>query len=173
MTPTTTIDSLRQALLAVLNRLSQALHDVDDQVLAQAASEHGGGAIGPHVRHCLDHVEAVLIAIEREELVAYDRRKRGTDDEACAEAARCRLEQITNRLHQLPDEDRALEVEVAVDAAGTDVQCGSTLSRELAFVLSHTIHHEALIALALQRAQQPVPEGFGLAPATVRALSAS
>ena len=38
------------------------------------------GGIGGHVRHCLDHVSA-LLASTRTGLCAYDRRQRGTDVE--------------------------------------------------------------------------------------------
>ena len=44
----------------------------------------------------------------------------------------------------------------------------STLRRELAFVISHTVHHQALIAMLLAVAGLQVPESFGLAPSTPR-----
>ena len=40
----------------------------------------------------------------------------------------------------------------------------STLGRELAYVNSHTIHHQALIAVLLELAGVPVPDHLGLAP---------
>ena len=43
----------------------------------------------------------------------------------------------------------------------------SSLGRELVFVASHAVHHYALLAAHLRQLGLPVPEGFGLAPATV------
>jgi uncharacterized damage-inducible protein DinB len=48
----------------------------------------------------------------------------------------------------------------------------STLARELLFVISHTIHHQALIAVLLSAAGRTVPEAFGLAPSTPRSARA-
>lgn len=43
----------------------------------------------------------------------------------------------------------------------------STLARELAFVMSHTIHHQAIVALLLEQQGGGVPdERFGYAPST-------
>jgi uncharacterized damage-inducible protein DinB len=43
----------------------------------------------------------------------------------------------------------------------------STLARELAFVLAHTVHHQAMIALLLEWQGIHLPsERFGLAPST-------
>jgi len=44
----------------------------------------------------------------------------------------------------------------------------SSVKRELQFLVSHTLHHYALIALQLKQQDQPVQPGFGMAPSTVR-----
>jgi uncharacterized damage-inducible protein DinB len=45
----------------------------------------------------------------------------------------------------------------------------TTLARELAFVVQHTVHHCALIAVLLEWQGYRVPYGFGLAASTQRA----
>jgi uncharacterized damage-inducible protein DinB len=43
----------------------------------------------------------------------------------------------------------------------------SSVARELAFVISHTIHHNAQIALLAHRlGSRRLPPGFGVAPST-------
>lgn len=64
-----------------------------------------------------------------------------------------------------------MEEPVAVTAMladeGGSLTSWSTLGRELAFVLSHTIHHQAMIALLLEGLGRPVAdERFGCAPST-------
>ena len=49
-----------------------------------------------------------------------------------------------------------------------DEWSGSTVRRELQFLLSHSIHHYALIATICHANGFPVPEGFGVAPSTLR-----
>jgi uncharacterized damage-inducible protein DinB len=44
----------------------------------------------------------------------------------------------------------------------------STLARESAFVVSHTIHHQAIIALLLAVHGYEVPDRFGHSPSTPR-----
>jgi uncharacterized damage-inducible protein DinB len=125
------------------------------------------GSIGEHVRHCLDHIGA-LVAASASQLLSYDRRERGTSVERDpAEALR-----LIMRLRSALDRwgDRALDEPICVASllttAGESVSGWSSLGRELAFVSSHTIHHEAMIAVLLSLAGLDVPDRLGLAPAT-------
>jgi uncharacterized damage-inducible protein DinB len=62
--------------------------------------------------------------------------------------------------------DRPLTLVAQTHADGRSVRVRTTAGRELAFVISHTIHHSALIAVLLERADEAVPVGLGLAPTT-------
>jgi uncharacterized damage-inducible protein DinB len=53
-----------------------------------------------------------------------------------------------------------------IHADGRSIRVPTTAGRELAFVISHTIHHSALIAVLLEHADWDVPPGLGLAPTT-------
>jgi hypothetical protein len=46
----------------------------------------------------------------------------------------------------------------------------TTVGRELAFVLSHTVNHNALIAVMALTLGVPVPDRFGYAPSTIAHL---
>ncbi|MGE0812646.1 MAG: DinB family protein [Vicinamibacterales bacterium] len=125
------------------------------------------GTIGAHVRHCLDHVEALERALVRG-VCCYDDRVRGTATEddpavACARLAACRmrLSGLDAELLQTP-----LTLSAVIDDRGTTVRALTTVGRELAFVISHTIHHAALIAVLLEDFGRERPERFGLAPTT-------
>jgi hypothetical protein len=45
---------------------------------------------------------------------------------------------------------------------------GSTVGRELMYAVAHTIHHYALIAVMCGMLEVPVPQGFGVAPSTLK-----
>ena len=45
----------------------------------------------------------------------------------------------------------------------------STLSRELQFLVSHTVHHDALIAAAARALGVATEPDFGIAPSTLKA----
>ncbi|MEP0552783.1 MAG: hypothetical protein ABJE29_00430, partial [Balneola sp.] len=44
----------------------------------------------------------------------------------------------------------------------------SSIRRELQFLVSHTVHHYALIGLILKTMDVEVPEDFGVAPSTLK-----
>ncbi|MEM7623450.1 MAG: hypothetical protein AAF235_09640, partial [Planctomycetota bacterium] len=72
---------------------------------------------------------------------------------------------------------RPLDEACSVVLHGYDVAGGTSLSttpsslgREAAFVLSHTVHHCAMIAVMARSLRIAVPERFGYAPSTVAHL---
>ncbi|MGH9328927.1 MAG: hypothetical protein ACRD09_00665, partial [Vicinamibacterales bacterium] len=58
---------------------------------------------------------------------------------------------------------RRIHVHLQLDPSGSDVAIESTVKRELAFLLSHTVHHNAIIALLLEQAGIAAPHRFGVA----------
>lgn len=150
--------------------LAAALDDLARAVRPLTASQFSrreratSGSIGSHVRHCLDHVDALERAIARG-VCCYDDRVRGTaveDDPmvACARlaASRMRLRALDPALLRQP-----LALSARISADGLAVQAPTSVAREVAFVLSHTVHHAAVIAVLLEDMGQARPERFGLA----------
>jgi uncharacterized damage-inducible protein DinB len=157
------------ALADCLADLASLLERVSD--LDYIAKAPGGvsGAIGAHVRHCLDHVNAVLDPAP-DGVVRYDGRRRHPTLETDRHVAAATLRRSAARLEVLT-RDRAdvpIVLESQVDRDGACVQVISSLARELVFVLQHTIHHQALVALLLAGRGVAVPPTFGYAPSTPR-----
>lgn len=127
------------------------------------------GSIGAHVRHCVDHVRAVLQHRPGGE-VSYDARMRGTSIECDPWEAIAEIDALCGALCGL-DASR-LDADVflrAVTSRGADaVTVRTTPAREIAFVIQHTVHHAAVIALLLERLGVRVPPDFGYAPSTPR-----
>jgi len=126
-----------------------------------------GATIGQHLRHCLDHVDAFLegLPVGR---VDYDRRTRGGEVEADPALAVNRIELAIHRLADVViDEGTPLQVKLDC-GLGVDTWRRSTAGRELQFLVSHLVHHFAIIAL-LCRSQGIEPEtSFGVAPSTLK-----
>jgi uncharacterized damage-inducible protein DinB len=125
------------------------------------------GSIGAHVRHCLDHAWALERGIATGE-ICYDHRERDTAVERNRELAVARLRRAGVRLGGISDAllDRPLTLVAQTHADGRSVRVRTTAGRELAFVISHTIHHSALVAILLEHADEAVPLRLGLAPTT-------
>lgn len=128
-----------------------------------------GGSIGGHVRHCVEFYRAFLDGLDTGYL-NYDARARElrleTDTQAACDAmhhaarsltARASMESPERTLHVLENQDE-----------GTPAWSTSSVSRELRFLLSHTVHHYALIAILMRLRGLETPEGFGIAPSTLR-----
>lgn len=146
------------------------------RVIAQLAPEEYtdsdvpgiSGSIGGHVRHCLDHVRALELGLGRG-LVDYDARRRDLRIERDRETAVLSLMAAASRLGSVPDEalGRRVVVRSVIAADSQPLEGFSSIARELAYVVSHTIHHNAQIALLAHRVgSSRMPRRFGVAPST-------
>jgi hypothetical protein len=156
-----------QPLVDLLHEMRTMIARLDDIDYAMPAPGRSTGGIGGHVRHCLDHVFALLVAT-RTGLCAYDRRQRGTNIETSRTAA---IDAATEAMLGVLQLDTAtLESEVFVETqlepTGAMVVTRSSVCREVAFLVSHTIHHNAIVAHMLQARGIEVAPHFGHAPAT-------
>ena len=120
------VDSLRE----LLDEMRSMIERIDDESYAAPARGRSGGGIGGHVRHCLDHVSALLTGT-RTGLCAYDRRARGTTVDTCRLAAiHCILDleadllRLDCRLFEVP-----VDVETQVDTSGAFLVTTSTVGR--------------------------------------------
>ena len=64
-------------LWRLLDELDTLLTEVAPDVYCARFASEVSGSIGEHVRHCLDHVSA-LLAADSSTTLSYDRRQRGT-----------------------------------------------------------------------------------------------
>lgn len=128
------------------------------------------GSIGAHLRHCIDCYQCFLDGRESGR-IDYDARRRSPGlehDPAIAAAAILDLIEGLGALEEAsPDE----AIEVKVDAAawkGSRLGWSrSSLGRELQFLLSHTVHHYALIAMLVKNEGHDLDPTFGVAPSTL------
>jgi uncharacterized damage-inducible protein DinB len=131
-------------------------------------------SIGGHVRHCLDHVDALLSGVTAGR-ITYDQRRRGGEVETSRHAALAALRRQDWQLsaHLVGREDQPLRLSAVVGADLPPVEADTTVGRELVFVLSHTIHHNALIGVMAKTLGVPLPPYFGYAPSTIAHLEQS
>lgn len=126
------------------------------------------GSIGEHIRHCLDHI-AALVRSGPSQPLSYDRRERGTSIESDPAEALRHILRLKAALDRWDGRTLADPIHVtSLVAPGQSVSGWSTLGREVAFVLSHTIHHLAVIAVLMAVQGLNVPERLGYAPSTPR-----
>lgn len=125
------------------------------------------GAIGPHLRHCLDHFRCLLRGLETG-LVDYDARDRSVALETDPEAFRTALAGIVDRFDALGPEPgrRTLRIRQTAASGAATVTVESSLERELVFLSGHTIHHLAIMKLVAERHGVRVPDQLDYAFST-------
>ncbi|MBL8220506.1 MAG: hypothetical protein JNL62_14830 [Bryobacterales bacterium] len=162
---------LVEANLALLEQGLQLLVSLDDETYSQRLHLLFSNRIGAQVRHVLEFYECFLDGLP-EGHIDYDARKRDERVEISRAAASEKLQALIGRLASatVRGEDGLVWVrmEDAPAALGDDALLTSSVSRELQVLISHTVHHYALIAVALRMQGQAVDANFGIAPSTLR-----
>jgi hypothetical protein len=155
------------ALAAVLGDLATVVDSLTDRQYTDSAIPGVSGSVGGHVRHCLDHVRSLERAIDLG-VVDYDARERGTLIEIDRTLAWSLLLSAGRRMGALPASvlARPVVVRTKVHAGAQPLEVLSSLEREVSFVIAHTIHHCATIAVLAGVAPDRLPERFGIAPGT-------
>jgi uncharacterized damage-inducible protein DinB len=158
-------------IVAVLRQLADVIRAMTDEQYRRKPVGVVSSNVGGHVRHCLDHVEALLAGVEDGE-VNYDHRRRGTEVETSREAALDVVRRQERQLLAFPahSERRRLRLSAMVSSCLPPTEVETTVGRELAFVLSHTVHHNALIAVMALTLGVSIPDRFGYAPSTIAHL---
>lgn len=127
----------------------------------------GGSTIGQHIRHMLDHYQSLMNA--EHGCVDYDVRHRGSAIETDIGKARELIAQLLAWVRTLDDAALSQPIVVRSEVSLCRTVCaevGSTVGRELMFLSSHMVHHQAIVALVAKSLSVVVEPGLGLAPAT-------
>lgn len=125
--------------------------------------------IGQHTRHILEFYGCLLTG-DNTNSINYDKRKRAKEVESNIKDALNYADQLLELLSK-DIEDCKLHLENDFSVSGKNNELISTsLFRELAYCLEHSIHHKALIKVGLreQGIHYLIDNSFGVAPATLR-----
>jgi len=155
--------------------LREALVVVDvllDDDYARPLATCQNSSVGGHVRHCIEHYQALLDALE-DGRVDYDARQRDSKIECDSQVAAQSLQEIFRQLQELAVSDLSLDhpLEVALtcgNECGTDRWQSTTLGRELQFQASHMVHHFALVRVMCSELGHELSPSFGVASATLK-----
>lgn len=135
----------------------------------EAFGEHGRHTLGKHVRHIIDHYDALLDGLDRgAEVIDYEQRQRDEALEQWPQQAASHLAAVEARLSLLGSGPSPDALTLAYPLDDERLSLASSLNRELAFLTSHSIHHMAIIALLAEQSGIHLPESFGVHPSTLR-----
>lgn len=142
----------------------------DDAYTRSSHPEYTSG-VGGHLRHCLDHYTNFLAGLPRGR-IDYDARQRDERIETDRAYATRVIQNLIRGLAEVQERDADRAVTIKMDGGDeSDASLWwshSSAVRELQFLVSHTVHHYALIALILRSNGLAPAADFGVAPSTLR-----
>ena len=155
---------------AVLEDLRYYL-EVIDPVLYQTPLELlSGSTIGQHTRHIIEFYNCLIEQNDQQTgtVINYSNRRRDHQIESQPDHAISKMDEVHNRLKDLdPEQECFLD---CTEHGQADLIVTSTIGRELIYNIEHTIHHLAIVKIALKTMLPALelPEHFGVAPSTIR-----
>ncbi|MEZ4805685.1 MAG: DinB family protein [Bacteroidia bacterium] len=153
-----------------LNEIKLLLTRLSDQEYAKPLEVLSNASLGQHVRHIIELYQALIHGIESG-VINYDNRKRDISIESQVLVAKDSIDALILKIDAI-SENKAIELKgnfsISDSDSATHIQ--STLFRELAYNLEHSIHHQALLKIGLKDLglQHLIHENFGVAAATIR-----
>lgn len=169
--PTLTRPSAVGPLLGLLRQLAGLVESLTDAEYSQKPVGVVASSIGGHVRHNLDHIDALLRGLTVGE-ICYDHRDRGTEVETDRSEALAAISRIEREVEEFPWEEAPTDLGLTALLSPDlpPLRVATSPGRELAFVVGHTIHHNALIGVMVKLLGGVPPAEFGYAPSTVAHL---
>jgi hypothetical protein len=151
-----------QSIRIVLINLESLLIDISNETYIKPSIGLSNGFIGEHVRHIIEMYQCLHIGYIQGSF-SYDKRKRDKSIEQDKNIAILAIHEILNFI-DLPDKTIKSEYELLTDTISIE----TTYFRELLHNLEHTIHHQALIKVALIEFNiTNIAVNFGVAPSTI------
>jgi hypothetical protein len=159
---TDNVDLIRQGIVAIATLGSDVYHG--------GAGTNTVSPIGVHFRHVFDHYRTFLDGLSAG-MLNYDIRERDPIVERDRAAASHTAEDIVGRMEEIPDSQLSQSIQVSANIIEDDKSVvdwsDSTVQRELLYLLSHTVHHYAIIRLLATQAGVELEADFGVAPSTI------
>lgn len=151
----------------MLYKMKQHLQNLPDGIYTSPCSILSYASVGQHFRHIIEFYTCIEEGVA-EGKVCYDERKRNLLIETDRVNAEKMIEGIIHFLDNLSS-DRTLLLKACYSSTN-DAQTivNTSLFRELAYALDHSIHHLAIIKIALADAGVRVDSEFGVAPSTLK-----
>ena len=153
----------------ILNQLLSLTKQLDQHVYAAELDLLNGNSIGNHIRHIIEFFD-LFISGTRAGVINYDRREHSSLFEQDITAASSKIQSLIVDIAEMTT-DKKIFLEVSYKDNEEDlVRIHSSLERELAYNIEHSIHHMAIIKIAIMTLFPKIKlePNFGVAYSTVR-----
>ncbi len=156
---------LVESNIEVLQQVESFLQSLTAEQYIEISHNNQFG-IGRHLRHILDMYSALQEGVLGG-IVDYDKRSRGSKIESDIMAAAEALQAMIAWMQQSFSVDATINIKTEINTSKTkSTTLASTISRELCYLSSHTVHHLAYMALLARSLGVKTDPSHGVAPAT-------
>lgn len=161
--------TLIQHNIAKLNEIQGLLSQLPAAIYTKPREILNEATIGQHFRHILEFYICLKQGTATG-TVSYDDRKRDVQIETDLDYVMKIIQELTNFIGGISTDQSLILKASYSDTSGKNTLIKTTLFRELAYALDHTVHHLAIIRIALmeEKDEVTVDSNFGVAPSTVR-----
>jgi uncharacterized damage-inducible protein DinB len=152
-----------------LLQLRSLLNSFDETEYTRQHEILSGGTIGQHMRHILEFY-LLLVSGSFTGTISYDKRERNPRIENSLSFAIDTINLLIPSIGLLKEADPvSLEADYTTDGSSGNTVI-SSVGRELAYCIEHSIHHQALIkaGLIISGLSYVIDENFGVAYSTIR-----
>ncbi len=144
------------------NETISLLNNLDNKSYTYCHQELSNATIGEHVRHIIEMYQSLLNNYENG-IVNYDKRERNLNIQTEIEYAINCITLISSEIDK-PNKELILQQGIEI----INFSIATNYERELIYNLEHSIHHQALIKVAvLKNSAIQLSENFGVAKSTI------
>jgi hypothetical protein len=160
------LNELKTVSLNSFSHLNTYLSQLTSQEYATPLSLLSNTSIGSHTRHILDGY-LCLVNQQSTKTINYDKRNREQTIETDIEVAMSKIKEIQKALIQIQPTDFCY---FETNYCENNFQTKTSIEREMIHNIEHTIHHLAIIKIALQHYFPHIilPKEFGVAFSTLQ-----
>jgi len=160
---------LQKATAYNLNMISELTNQLGETKLSSPLDILSGSTIGQHIRHMVEFY-GCLVASNKDNTISYDKRERKIELETSPIFIKTTIAEILKKVYDLNLLAKvSLEGSFSEDNEEGDIIV-SSIYREMAYCLEHTVHHLAIVKMAM-KVEFPeivLDKNFGVAYSTIR-----
>lgn len=159
---------LKNAAIKQLLSLQSILDQITDDDYIANLKTLKEASIGKHVRHIIEFYECLLLN-STDDVVNYDNRKRNTLLEENVKYSYNFISEIIDCIEKI---DRNKRITLVSNYQNQTVSMETSLYREITYNIEHTVHHLAIISIAIPIHFKYISlsENFGYADSTIQYL---
>ena len=159
------MNRLQDQIELLFLQLQNAIENITSYQYSTPSSLIFNATIGQHIRHIIELFQ-ILDGGYNEGVLNYENRKRNHQIETQKELAIQSLQALFATINK-PNKKLILETEFGLEANETTT-LETNYYRELVYNIEHTVHHMALIRVAIKEVSYvQLPQEFGIAFATL------